>query len=419
MTESNPGGVHEWDDRPPAATGRDVRIQDETLREGLQSPFAADPPDDAKVELLLLMERLGIEHVSVGIPASGGRARASAARLCREIADRGLAVRPNAGGRTVVSDVREIIELAQSAGTVVDAFMFIGSSPVRQYVEGWDLDLLRAHTRESVALAAGEGLEVTYILEDTTRATPAHLEALFGEAVDAGAAHICLCDTVGGATGRATRNLVGWSRELLDRIGPEVGLDWHGHDDRGLGLANALAAIEAGVDRVHTTALGLGERAGNTATEQLLVNLRLLGLDDRDLTALPEYVAVAADAVDVPVPHDAPVVGRDVFRTGAGVHAAAIRKARQLGQDDLADRVYCAVPASWVGRSQEILIGPQSGAANVLACLEAIGAPINHAVVQRVLERAKASRRVLTPEEIVNAMRGDAEQDDETVGVLW
>lgn len=411
MSEDEPALIHDWDDRGVPSI-RTPRIQDETLREGLQSPFATDPGDERKVELLLLMERLGIEHASVGIPAAGERARESARRLCREIDRRGLRIRPNAGGRTAESDVRAILELSERVAAPVDAFLFLGSSPIRAYAEGWDLELLRQRTRSSVRLAAGEGLVVTYILEDTTRSRPEDLEVLFGEAIDAGAAHVCVCDTVGCATPRGAGNLVRWSRERLDRLAPDVGLDWHGHDDRGLGLANALAAIEAGVDRVHVTALGLGERAGNTATEQLLVNLRLLGLEDRDLTALPAYAAAASAATGVPVPHDAPVVGSEVFRTATGVHAAAIAKARALGEEKLADLVYCGVPASWVGREQEILVGPLSGSANVRAWMVRNGIAAEPEAVDRVLAVAKSLPRTLTDEEVLAAL-GDVRRESD------
>jgi len=411
MSKSNPALIHDWDDGATAQPT--ISIQDETLREGLQSPSADDPPESVKLELLHLIERIGIEHVSVGIPAASDRAKAAAVGLCREVADKGLRVRPNAGGRTAAADVHAIVDVANAVGAAPAAFLFIGSSPIRQYAEGWDLALLRRRTRDAVGIAARAGLEVTYILEDTTRARPEQLEALIAEAIDAGARHICLCDTVGCATVAGTRNLVEWSREQLGRIAPAIGLDWHGHDDRGLGLANAMAAIDAGVDRVHATALGLGERAGNTATEQLLVNLRLLGDTRYDLTVLPEYVQRTADATGVPIPHDAPVVGSEVFRTAAGVHAAAIDKARARGDDHLADTVYCGVPASWLGRSQTILIGPLSGTANVRAVLREMGVPDNDERIRRLLDRAKASHRVLTHDEILEAIDEPSPRRDE------
>jgi len=415
--ETEPGPrVHDWNGEDRAGHGADrrVRIQDETLREGLQSGVAVDPPDDVKVELLLGMERLGVEHASVGMPIAGERASASAVRLCRVAVDAGLALRPNAGGRTAPDDVRAIAEVAQAVGSPVDAFLFLGCSPIRRAVEGWDRGTLVARTIESVGRAVREGLETTFVVEDATRSTPDDLATLIGAAVDVGARHVCLCDTVGVSTPRGTRAIVRWTRRFLAGRNPGVGLDWHGHDDRGLALANAAAAASAGADRIHVTALGLGERAGNVALEQFLVHLRLAGLDARDLTALGDHVEAVAAALGVGIPHDAPVVGSDVHRTATGVHAAAIEKARARGDDDLAERVYGAVPASWVGRRQEIRVGPMSGAANVRAVLRAAGATADETTVARVLARAKRVGRVLEPDEIDDAVRLDGARAEVT-----
>lgn len=409
---------HDWtpDGAGPTGVRPKPRIQDETLREGLQSAFVTDPDDDVKVDLLRRIDALGIDHVSVGIPAAGPRMRASAEHLVRAASELGLRVRPNAGGRTDPGDVTAILDLAEATGGPVDAFLFLGCSPVRQEVEGWDLPLLVRRTRDAVGAAAREGLETTFILEDATRSTPEQLGALVDAALDVGARHVCPCDTVGIATPAGTRALVGWIR---DRVPDDVGIDWHGHDDRGLALANALAAIEAGATRIHATALGIGERAGNTALEQLLVNLRLDGLDDRDLTTLPDYVRAVSEATGVPVPDGAPVVGRDVFCTATGVHAAAILKARERGDAEAEERVYSGIPASWVGREQDVRIGPMSGAANVRACLGALGMEPDDATVARVLAHAKRARRVLALDDIARAVRDEFDQDDVAMGVLW
>jgi 2-isopropylmalate synthase len=253
----------------------------------------------------------------------------------------------------------------------------------------------------------GEGLEVMYVTEDTIRAAPDDLRQLFEAAIQAGASRLCLCDTVGAAVPWAVGNLVSWTRSVLEELGvsDRVGIDWHGHRDRGLDLANTLAALEAGATRVHGTALGVGERVGNTPIEQLLVNLRLLGWRDDDLSVLPEYVETVAEAVGVPIPVNAPIVGRDAFRTATGVHAAAVIKAKKKGADWLADRIYSGVPASWIGREQEIVIGHMSGASNVVFWLQSRGLPSELEVVQAVLARAKKSEELLTEEEVMEVVR--------------
>ena len=391
--------------RPAAAM-----LDDETLRDGLQSPSVIDPPLDVKVRLLHLMNRLGIETADVGLPGSGPRQREAVERLCREISDNGLRIQANCAARTMVVDIQPIADVVQRTGVPIEACVFIGSSPIRQYAEEWELSRILRFTTEAVEFAVGEGLEVMYVTEDTIRAAPDDLRQLLSAAVESGATRLCLCDTVGAAVPWAVRNLVTWVGGLLNEWGvaDRVGIDWHGHRDRGLDLANTLAALEAGATRVHGTALGVGERVGNTPIEQLLVNLKLLGWRDDDLSALPEYVEAVAEAVGVPIPVNAPIVGRDAFRTATGVHAAAVIKAKKRGADWLADRIYSGVPASWIGREQEIVIGHMSGASNVVHYLQTRGLPAELEVVQAVLARAKKSGELLTEEEVLEVVQETA-----------
>jgi 2-isopropylmalate synthase len=390
---------------------RTVMLDDETLRDGLQSPSVTDPPTDVKVRILHLMDSLGIETADVGLPGAGPRQRDAVERLCREIADCKLRIKANCAARTMIVDIQPIADVVQKTGVPIEACVFIGSSPIRQYAEEWDLEHVLRHTREAVEFAVREGLDVMYVTEDTIRAAPEDLRVLLTAGVEAGARRLCLCDTVGAAVPHGVRNLVTWVRRLLDELGmaDEVGIDWHGHRDRGLDVANTLAAAEAGATRVHGTALGVGERVGNTPMEQLLVNLKLLGWRDDDLSALPEYVDTVSQAVSVPIPMNTPIVGRDAFRTATGVHAAAVIKAQRRGKSWLADRVYSGVPASWVGREQEIEIGHMSGGSNVLFFLRSRGLPHGPEVVEAVMELAKKSERLLTEEEILEAVRTAAE----------
>jgi 2-isopropylmalate synthase len=382
-------------------------LDDETLRDGLQSPSVVDPPIETKLRILHLMERLGIDTADVGLPGAGPRQREAVERLCREIDSQRMKIRPNCAGRTLMADIQPMAEISQKTGVPIEACVFIGSSPIRQYAEEWDLDRILLHTREAVTFAVGEGLEVMYVTEDTIRSSPDHLRVLLTAAVEAGAKRVCLCDTVGAAIPEGVFNLVVWVRQLMSEFGtPEVGIDWHGHRDRGLGLANTLAAIQGGATRVHGTALGVGERVGNTAMEQLLVNLKLLGLRDDDLTALPEYVEAVADAVGVPVAVNTPIVGRDAFRTATGVHAAAVVKAQKKGDAWLADRIYSGVPAGWLGRHQEIEIGHMSGKSNVAYYLGQRALPVTPEVVDAVLEAAKRAATVLSEDEVREIVAG-------------
>ncbi|HXX92723.1 MAG TPA: 2-isopropylmalate synthase, partial [Planctomycetota bacterium] len=316
-----------------------------------------------------------------------------------------LRIAPNCAARTLEADIRPIAEIVQKTGRPIEACLFIGSSPIRQYAEGWTLETILEHTRKAIRFAVEAGLDVTYVTEDTTRASPKDLERLFLEAVDCGARRLCLCDTCGHATPHGTSELVGFTRRLLDqrKLG-HVRLDFHGHMDRGLGVSNAIAAIEAGANRVHGTALGIGERVGNAPMDQILVNLKLLGWIDLDLRRLYEYCLKASEYMDVPIPHGYPVFGQDAFETATGVHAAAILKAVKKGDPWLADRVYSGVPAGEFGREQEIAIGPMSGRSNVVWWLEKRGIKVTEPAIAAVLERAKRSARLLREEEIRDAL---------------
>lgn len=402
--------IHDWN-----TVGQDfdwtalkgVLLDDETLRDGLQNPSVVDPAVEDKIKLVHLMDRLGIQCVNVGLPRAGPRAFEAVEAICREIQSQKLAIRPNCAARTVVADLVPIAEIAQRVGMAIEACVFIGTSPIRQYAEEWTLaDILR-RSKAAVAFAAEEGLPVTMVTEDTTRTRPDDLAAIYGSAISWGAGRLCISDTVGHATPAGARAVVGFVRDsVVEPSGADVGIDWHGHRDRGFGVVNAIAAMTAGATRIHGTALGIGERCGNTEMDLLLVNLKLLGVHDADLTVLPEYCRLAANACRVPLVHSYPVVGRDAFRTATGVHAAAIVKAEAKGDSRLADRIYSGVPASMVGREQRIDIGPMSGMSNVKHWLRAHGYDAgDDSLAERIFKAAKRTDHTMSAEEIGAVVR--------------
>ena len=403
--------IHDWNEagerwEKPAFR---VQLDDETLRDGLQSPSVRSPAIEEKLAILHLMERLGIDTADIGLPGAGPHVVQDTLRLAQEIVTQRLKVRPNCAARTLRQDITPVIEISQKAGLPIEVCAFIGSSPIRQYAENWTLDTMLQHTEDAVTFAVSHSLPVMYVTEDTVRAQPAQLRQLFLTAIRCGAQRLCLCDTVGHATPTGAANLVRFAKQVVLESGVDVGLDWHGHSDRGLAVANTIAAIRAGASRVHGCAIGIGERVGNTAMDQLLVNLRLLGWIDNDLTALAEYCRCVSEATGVAIPPNYPVVGRDAFRTGTGVHAAAVIKAYRKGEDWLADRVYSGVPAALVGRRQEIEVGPMSGESNVVFWLESRGIAASPERVQAVFQRAKSMDRVLTDAEIHAILEAVAE----------
>jgi 2-isopropylmalate synthase len=377
-----------------------IQFDDETLRDGLQSPSVTSPPIDEKIAILHLIDRLGIDTADIGLPGAGPHVVADVTRLAQEIRDAKLRVHANCAARTLRQDITPVIEISQKVGIPIEVCTFIGSSPIRQYAENWTPDVMLRHTEDAVTYAVEHGLPVMYVTEDTVRAHPATLRRLFLTAIRCGAKRLCLCDTVGHATPTGTANLVRFAREVVLESKADVELDWHGHSDRGLAVVNTIAAIRAGATRVHGCAIGIGERVGNTPMDQLLINLRLLDWIDNDLTALPEYCERVSGSTGVPIPPNYPAVGRDAFRTGTGVHAAAVIKAFRKGEDWLADRVYSGVPASLIGRRQEIEVGPMSGESNVVHWLEHRGIEPTSERVQAVFKRAKSVDRVLSEAEI-------------------
>jgi 2-isopropylmalate synthase len=397
-----------------------VELDDETLRDGLQSPSVRSPTIDEKLRLLHYMAGLGIQSANIGLPGAGLQVQHDVVRLAREIRDHNLPIFPNCAARTLRVDIDPIIEASQAAGLPIEAAVFIGSSPIRQFAEDWTLDRMLRHSVEAVEYAAGHNLPVMYVTEDTTRAHPDTLRALYTAAIEAGAGRICLADTVGHATPEGVWNLVTFINGVVAETGQQVKIDWHGHNDRGLGLINSLTAAYAEVDRVHGTAIGIGERVGNTAIDQLLVNFKLLGWIDNDLGLLAEYCDVASEVTGVPIPANYPVVGPDAFRTATGVHAAAVIKALRKGDDRLANRVYSGVPAEYFGRKQVIEIGPMSGQSNVVFWLQEHGIDPEPQLVDSVFSACKGANCLLSEEQILRIIaqcrRGEQPEDQPLPG---
>jgi 2-isopropylmalate synthase len=400
--------IYDWNTHGGVSAAPErLEFDDETLRDGLQSPSVSDPLIERKLAILHLMDALGVHTANLGLPGAGGRPREDILRMAKEIADCRLDIAGNVACRTVVSDIQPVVEITQRTGVALEVCAFIGSSAIRQYSEDWSLETMLKHTREALRFCSDHDLPVMYVTEDTSRANPDTLRALYSEAIELGARRLCVCDTAGHATPRGTAAVVRFVKGIAESLGADVGIDWHGHRDRDLGIANCLAAIDAGATRIHGTALGIGERAGNAPMDLLLVNCKLHGWIDNDLTRLPEYVKTVAEAVGVDIPHNYPVLGVDAFETATGVHAAAVAKAFRKGDVELADAVYSGVPASMVGLRQNVRVGPMSGRSNVLWVLERLGLEPDEKRVQRVLEVGKKSKRLLTDEQVRQAAMSD------------
>ncbi|HXI13270.1 MAG TPA: LeuA family protein [Thermoanaerobaculia bacterium] len=412
MNENIEELIYDWNangDQAIRPSGR-IELNDETLRDGLQSPSVTDPQLEEKVRILHFMNNLGINAADIGLPGAGPHVQRSVERLAREIVDQKMNIAANCAARTHENDIRPIAEISQRVGIPIEACTFIGSSPIRQFAEGWDIDWLVQQSSKAVRFAVAEGLPVMFVTEDTTRAKPEDVEKLYTAAMEAGAMRVCVCDTVGHSTPWGVKNLIRFVKGVVQRVNPDVKIDWHGHSDRGLGVINSIAALEAGAERIHGCALGIGERVGNTPLDLLMVNLKLMGWIDNDLTTMPEYVRFVSDVTKVPLIDQYPVFGRDAFRTGTGVHAAAIIKAKKKGSEWLADRVYSGVPAGLFGLQQVIEVGPMCGLSNVVYWLSVNGYSESEELAQVIFAKAKASNRILTDLELHEAARSFQEK---------
>ena len=398
--------IYDWNSTEKVASlspRHRVQFLDETLRDGIQSPSVVDPTIDDKLRLVELANELGIDTMDIGLPGAGQRAIEDVTTIAAHIKANRLQVKPSCAARTHQRDVQAVIDISQAVGIEIEILCFIGSSPIRQYAEDWDLPRMMQLSADAIDLGRRYNLPVAYVTEDTTRSRPEVLTKLFTNAVDHGAHRLVVCDTVGHATPDGIRNLLRFTRNVLDGAGRhDVGIDWHGHNDRGLGVVNSIFAIEYGADRIHGTALGIGERVGNAALDQILLNLKLLGeLPDHDLTKLVAWCQTASRATHVAIHPQYPLAGHDAFRTATGVHAAAIIKAQKKGDAWLADRIYSGVPAGMFGKEQAIEIGHYSGESNVVYWLKKRGYEPTKELVTAVLGAAKGGDHVLSDDEVV------------------
>jgi 2-isopropylmalate synthase len=402
--------IYDWNQNypPELKPAGPILLNDESLRDGLQSPSVRDPSIAEKIEILHLMEALGINSLNLGLPGAGPRAVEAVTALAHEIATQKLKIKANCAARTHENDIRPIAEIVQKTGLPIEAATFIGSSPIRRFTEGWTDDFLLQTTEKAVKYVVSLGLAPMYVTEDTSRCDPETVKRLYSTAINCGARAIVICDTAGHSTPMGALALVKFViEEVVRPSGEKIRVDWHGHSDRGLAIANSMAAIIAGANCVHGCGIGLGERVGNTQIDQMLVNLKLMGIapwDDQDLTKLKQYCETVSRATGVPIPKNYPVVGDDAFRTATGVHAAAIIKAYRKNDTLLANTVYSGVPSHVFGMDQVIDIGPMSGKSNVLFWLEHRSIEASDEVVERIYQCAKQSDHTLTEAEILECV---------------
>jgi 2-isopropylmalate synthase len=408
------GNVYRWAESP--LKGRNnITILDTSLRDGIQAPSIRYPKLEEKIRLLEFMDKIGIEYADIAMPIARGPHFREAVELARSKRELGLLIKLVCLARALPSDVEKVIELRDQSGVDLEVIIFKGSSPVRRQVEDWDVehDLVKP-MRAAVELAVANGLTVTAATEDTTRTEPEVMEQIFTESLRAGAKRLCIADTVGFSDPWSTPGSVMWVKEKIIGNDP-AGLDWHGHNDLGQSVSNALIALGAGADRVHATILGIGERAGNTPTEQLIENLNQYGICEYDRRCVTSYAEAASVIFGRPISPDHPVVGSKVHSTSTGIHGAGIAKAEKKGRSDLAGIVYSPVNPTDYGRRPELGVGPLSGVWNAESNLRRLGIDPAKERVERVLQFAQMLYKELDDDEIRRA----SEKTIEGELLLW
>ena len=374
----------------------------------MQSPSAVNPPIERKIELLTYMEKLGIQKVDLGLPGAGPFHLQHIDSMLTHITENDFKIKPGAAVRTLMNDIEPLVDLQAKHEMQIQASAFLGTSPIRQYTENWNMDKLVSTMEKAVSYAVENDIPVMFVTEDTTRSKPEDVKLIYQRAMELGADRLCVCDTCGHVTPNGVTQLLSFIDEEVIKDGGynrrDIEVNWHGHQDRGLGVANNLAAVDAGADVIHGTALGVGERAGNAPIDQTLVNLSLMGIINNDLSLLNEYVEKANEYITVPLPRNYPVFGKDAFETGTGVHASAVIKAIRKGDNWLADRVYSGVPAGDFGLEQVIRVGHMSGRSNIVYWLESRGIEASDELVAHLFEVAKSQPRNMEDEEIHSAI---------------
>ncbi|MCC7051686.1 MAG: hypothetical protein IT355_00375 [Gemmatimonadaceae bacterium] len=402
----SPSSLYDWN--TPSLRRSVIDVADSTLSDGPQSPSVVDPGQREKRRLLSLMADLGLRTASLGTPGSGPRQYADTLDLARELMRAQWPIDASCGARATVKDVATGLDVRERSGLDLEIAIGLPVSPIRLEAEGINVERLHEVAETSIGFAVCAGARAVAVLEDASRTPPELLAVIIRHALSLGVSAIRICDSVGHATPEGTRTLVRFAMDQVrSRGGRQVRVEWHGQDDRGLALANALAAVDAGVHRVLASALGLGERCGTVSMEQLLVNLRLAGRWPHTLGSLAEYCDSAAVSFGMAIPASSPVVGRDAFRTGAGARATALVKALRAGDRALADNVVSGVPASLIGAENRIDVSPVSGLSNVRWWLSQHGYDAGDLVLMRELLLAvKQTQRAATDEELCELADG-------------
>lgn len=354
-----------------AAAGLPAKILfwDETLRDGEQTPGVFFTVDE-KIKLAKMIDEIGVSIIDCGIPVVSDEEF----RAVRAVAREGLNCTVLAAARTVLKDVQACVD-----AEVDETSIFVACSDLHlKYKLRMTREQVLEKSLESIEYARDHGLQVTFVTEDTVRADISFVEQLYNAAIDAGAQRVVLCDTVGVMTPTAVR---WWVGEVKKRFKPTQ-LSWHGHNDFGMGVANTLAALEAGCEIPHTCVNGIGERCGNAAFEEVVMALELLygkrtGIKIDKLFELSKTVE---ELTGIPMSIQKPIVGYNAFSHESGIHTDGVLKHTLT---------YEPIQAETLGRKRRFIFGKHTGTGAVAAKLKEHGLEVEKPVLERIAEGIK------------------------------
>ncbi len=362
-----------------------VCICDTTLRDGEQAAGVVFSVEE-KCRIARMLDEIGVREIEAGTPVMGG----DEAEAVRTVAAMGLRARVMAWNRAVIADIRASVRTGVSAVAV--------SLPVSELMMGRklgrDRDWVLARLRDAVCYAKDRGLYVCVGAEDASRAEMGFLTEYAGVSRECGADRLRFADTVGVLDPFRTYLKV---RELLDAV--EIPVEMHAHNDFGLATANTLAGAGAGAAFLSATVLGIGERAGNAALEEVAMALkRLCGIDagikTEGLKRLCECVGRAAGRI---IPDGKPIAGKAIFSHESGIHVDGVLKE---------PATYEAYLPEEVGAVREICIGKHSGRGAIQYRLSRNGLDINQeeagAVLEKVRELGARLKRPLDDRELIS-----------------
>lgn len=347
-----------------------VGLYDTTLRDGEQTVGVVLAPAD-KLAIATALADAGVDRIEAGFP----RVSEDDWRSIELIVEADLEAEIWGFSRAVQADVEALVELGLKASVIESPI-----SDAKLAALGVSRQTMIDRIRSAVALAADNGIRVAFFGVDSSRADLTFAKQAYASAVEAGAAEVVVVDTLGIATPEAAAYLVG---EIADRVGSEVPVHWHGHNDFGLATAAAVAAVQAGASWVQGTVNGMGERAGNADLLEVALALEALyGIPTRlRLERVRELARLVETLSGTPLAAWKPVTGENLFTRESGAVAAQFH-------DPPAIEPYSS---ELVGAERGIVLGKKSGIDSIRIKLAELRLEVHEELLPGLLEAVKKS----------------------------